>query len=139
MTADIRWKQRLDNLQRAVALLREPFARDIAALSALEQEGTIKRFESAFELAWLTLKDLLQHAGSPIQVPLGSNSVMKAAIAAGLLRDDPVWNNMRLERNALAHRYDGEAAQRAMVAIRDQYLPACEQLCARLVALAQQP
>jgi hypothetical protein len=31
MTADIRWKQRLDNLQRAVALLREPFARDIAA------------------------------------------------------------------------------------------------------------
>ena len=49
---DIRWKQRFQNLDRAVILLREPFDRDVATLSNLEKEGTVQRFEFTLELAW---------------------------------------------------------------------------------------
>lgn len=51
MTHDIHWKQRFQNFDRAVVLLREPLKRGIDTLSALEKEGTVQRFEFALELA----------------------------------------------------------------------------------------
>jgi hypothetical protein len=50
MPQDIRWKQRFQNFDRAVTLLREPFERDVATLSNLEKEGTVQRFEFTVEL-----------------------------------------------------------------------------------------
>ncbi|HOC73718.1 MAG TPA: nucleotidyltransferase substrate binding protein, partial [Candidatus Hydrogenedentes bacterium] len=66
MTPDIRWKQRFQNFDRAMVLLREPFDRGLENLSQLEKEGTIQRFEFAVELAWKTLKDYLRHQGAVI-------------------------------------------------------------------------
>ena len=51
MTNDIRWKQRFQNFDRGVVLLREALENGPAALSALEKEGVIQRFEYTFELA----------------------------------------------------------------------------------------
>lgn len=36
MTQDIRWQQRFENYERALALLKEPFGGDVGKLSALE-------------------------------------------------------------------------------------------------------
>lgn len=47
MVQDIRWQLRFQNFDRAMVLLREPFERDVATLSALEKEGTLQRFEQA--------------------------------------------------------------------------------------------
>jgi len=47
MTQDIRWKQRLQNFERAIVLFREPIERGVETLAALEKEGTIQRFEFA--------------------------------------------------------------------------------------------
>ena len=63
MNSDIRWKQRFDNFDRAFVLLREALEPGLAALSQLEKEGTIQRFEIAFELAWKTMKDYLEENG----------------------------------------------------------------------------
>lgn len=65
-SADIRWKQRFSNLEKAISLLREPILR-IDTLSMLEKEGTVQRFEGALELAWKTLKDYLEFEGRTLQ------------------------------------------------------------------------
>ena len=63
MSDAIRWKQRFENFERAYLLLREAFEKDPAAMSDLEKEGVIQRFEYTFELAWKTLKDYLVYSG----------------------------------------------------------------------------
>jgi nucleotidyltransferase substrate binding protein (TIGR01987 family) len=127
MSVDIRWKQRFQNFDRAVVLLREPFERDLASLSALEQEGTIQRFEFALELAWKTLKDYLEHEGRAIH-PITPRMVIKAAFAAQIIADGQVWIDMLDHRNLLSHTYDSRIFAQTLVAVRDRYLPACEQL-----------
>ena len=57
--SDIRWLQRFENLQRALAQLRAA----IAAHQAMPENdlmviALIKAYEFSFELSWKTLKDL---------------------------------------------------------------------------------
>ena len=127
MSEDIRWQQRFQNFDRAVRLLREPMERDVAALSALEREGTIQRFEFAVELAWKTLKDYLEHEGRTLQ-PVTPRSVIKEAFSAGILRDGQVWIDMLDHRNLLSHSYDAAVFEKAVLARRDRYHAAIEWL-----------
>jgi hypothetical protein len=60
---DIRWKQRFQNFGRAFELLSEALRNGPSALSALEKEGVVQRFEYSLELAWKTLKDYLEENG----------------------------------------------------------------------------
>jgi nucleotidyltransferase substrate binding protein (TIGR01987 family) len=120
---DIRWKQRFQNFDRAVLLLREPIERDVTTLSNLEKEGTIQRFEFAVELAWKTLKDFLEHEGRVI-APVTPRNVIKEAFAARILGDGQVWIDMLDHRNLLAHTYDAVEFDKAVLAIRDRYLSA---------------
>ena len=62
--ADMRWLQRLDNYERALATLERALA--LAAsrpLSELEQQGLIQAFKFTHELSWLLLKDFLVDQG----------------------------------------------------------------------------
>jgi len=127
MQPDLRWLQRLQNFDRAVVLLREPIARDVTTLSNLEKEGTIQRFEFAVELAWKTLKDYLEYEGQVI-APVTPRNVIKEAYAARILREGQVWIDMLDHRNLLAHTYDVRTFDAAVLAIRDRYLAAIEEL-----------
>ena len=76
---DIRWHQRFDNLQRAMAQLR-------AAVEAHREDPSneligialIKAYEFIFELSWKTLKDLLAYNGVDASLP---RDVLKQAFA----------------------------------------------------------
>ena len=59
---DIRWQQRFQNYQKALAQLQNAvtLARE-RPLSLLEKQGLIQAFEYTHELAWKTLKDFLKH------------------------------------------------------------------------------
>jgi nucleotidyltransferase substrate binding protein (TIGR01987 family) len=127
MQKDIRWKQRFQNFDRAVILLREPIERGITTLSALEKEGTVQRFEFALELGWKTLKDFMEYEGRVID-PVTPRHVVKEAFAAKILRDGQVWIDMLDHRNLLSHSYDAAAFDQAVSAIRDRYLAAFEEL-----------
>lgn len=127
MQEDIRWKQRFQNFDRAVLLLREPMERDVGTLSNLEKEGTIQRFEFAVELAWKTLKDYLEYEGRTI-TPVTPRNVIKEAFAGRILRDGQVWIDMLDHRNLLSHTYDEAMFDKAVLAIRDRYLAAIEEL-----------
>lgn len=131
MAPDVRWEQRFENYNRAVALLREPIDRGIEALSNLEKEGMIQRFEFALELAWKTLKDYLEHEGLVI-APVTPRNVVKTAFGAGILPDGQVWIDMLDHRNLLSHTYDEKAFDAAVLAVRDRYFSALEALQAWL-------
>jgi nucleotidyltransferase substrate binding protein (TIGR01987 family) len=124
---DLRWKQRFQNFDRALTLLREALAKGPATLSDLEKEGTVQRFEFCLELAWKTAKDYLEHAGVKIE-PITPRQVVKEAFAAKIIPDGQVWIDMLDHRNALSHTYDGRELDRAMEALLARYLPAFWQL-----------
>ena len=127
MNVDIRWKQRFDNFDRAFVLLREALENGLAALSQLEKEGTIQRFEVAFELAWKTMKDYLEENGLVVN-PATPRNVIKEAFAAKLLDDGQVWIDMMLHRNLLSHTYDIKVFEEVLQAVARRYLPALDRL-----------
>lgn len=128
---DVRWKQRFENFDRAVALLREPIEKGIDTLSDLEKEGTVHRFELAFELAWKALKDYLEFSGAVV-MPVTPRDVIKEAFAAKILPDGDVWINMLNHRNRLSHTYDETMFDDAVRAIGSTYLKAILKLHAWL-------
>jgi nucleotidyltransferase substrate binding protein (TIGR01987 family) len=127
MSSDIRWKQRFSNFDRAVVLLREPFQDGLAGLSQLEKEGTIQRFEIAFELAWKAMKDYLEENGLVVN-PATPRNIIKEAFAAKLLNDGQVWIDMMLHRNLLSHTYDIKVFEEVLQAVAQKYLPALDRL-----------
>jgi nucleotidyltransferase substrate binding protein (TIGR01987 family) len=133
MTTDIRWKQRFQNFDRGVVLLREALENGPSVLSALEQEGVIQRFEYTFELAWKTIKDFLEAGGLDIS-PLTPRQVLKAAFAAKVIDDGQAWIDMLDHRNLLSHSYDFSVFKKAVEAIHTRYLPAMESLHEYLLA-----
>lgn len=124
---DIRWKQRFENLDRVYKLLSEALQNGPSALSALEKEGVILRFEYSLELAWKTVKDYLEEGGRIIS-PVTPRQVLKDAFAAKILSDGQVWIDMVDHRNLLSHSYDLAVFEKAVEDIDARYLPAMASL-----------
>ena len=135
MTTDIRWKQRFQNFDRGFVLLREALESGPSALSALEKEGVIQRFEYTFELAWKTIKDFLE-AGGLVISPITPRQVIKDAFAAKVLADGQAWIDMLDHRSLLSHTYDFSVFEKAVEAIHVRYLPAMDSLHEYLVEQA---
>ena len=118
---DIRWLQRFENLQRALAQLRAA----IAAHQAMPENdlmviALIKAYEFSFELSWKTLKDLLAWNGIDARLP---REVLKQAFATGLLENGQLWIDMLEQRNLMAHTYDQARALRAATLISTTFWP----------------
>ena len=113
--------------------MREALQHGPTALSPLEKEGVIQRFEYTFELAWKTIKDFLEAGGLTI-APLTPRQVLKEAFAAKVIGDGQAWIDMLDHRNLLSHTYDFSVFEKAVDAIAKRYLPAMEELHAYLVA-----
>jgi len=127
MSQDIRWKERFSNFGRAFALLRDALENGVDALSPLEQEGVVQRFEYSFELAWKTMKDYLEENGVVI-TPLTPRQVIKEAFSAKILDDGQVWVDMLDHRDLLSHTYDQEVFSRTVRTVCGRYLPALDKL-----------
>lgn len=128
---DIRWQQRFDNFDRALALLRDAPARGPGALNQLEKEGVVQRFEYTLELAWKTVKDYLEDSGL-VLTAVTPRQVVKDAFAARILEDGQAWIDMIDHRNLLLHTYDPANFEEAVEAIHGRYLAALGQVHALL-------
>jgi nucleotidyltransferase substrate binding protein (TIGR01987 family) len=127
MNPDIRWKQRFQNFDHALVLLRQALENGTAVLNQLEKEGVIQRFEYCFELAWKTVKDYLEHGGMVFSTAT-PRQVLKEAYAAKVITDGQVWIDMLDHRNLLAHTYDCLVFDEAVEVLASRYLPAMEVL-----------
>jgi nucleotidyltransferase substrate binding protein (TIGR01987 family) len=123
---DIRWKERFENYERALRLLRDALD-SIDRLSTLEKEGTIQRFEFTVELAWKTLKDYLESSGILVS-SYTPKEVIKQAYAAKIIREGQVWIDILDCRNRLAHIYDEAVFDEALSDFSERFLPEFEEL-----------
>jgi nucleotidyltransferase substrate binding protein (TIGR01987 family) len=118
-----RWHFRFSNFLGAFALLSDAVLRlQQEALSPLEREGMIQRFEYTWELAWKTLRDFLIHSG--VELPsLTPANVIRAAFEAGVIANGDGWIAAMKARNQMSHEYDSKAFERIVEEIKDQYFP----------------
>lgn len=134
-SADIRWRQRFDNYQRALRQLTAAVELHRARpLSDLEQQGVVQGFEFTHELAWNVLKDYLEFEG--IQGLVGSRSTAREAFKRGLIDDGEVWMDMIDKRNLSSHTYNEAVAKAIVHAVVERYHPAFLELQRRLAELA---
>ena len=124
---EIRWRQRLDNLERAWAQLQAACAK--TSYSDLELAGLVQMFEFTFELAWKTLKDLLFYEGYEVNSP---REAIRQGFASGLIQDGERWMVMLESRNRLSHTYDKRTADEAERLIKESYAPLLGALIERL-------
>lgn len=126
MNADIRWRQRSENFEKALAHLEEALAK-VDRLSQLEKEGAVQRFEFTFELAWKTMKDYLAYQGIVLD-QVTPRAVVRQAFAAKMIPDGQLWIDMMQLRNLLSHTYDETALHKALLDVAARYLPALQAL-----------
>ena len=131
MASPMRWKQRLENFERAMRLLKEAFETHPDGMSDLEKEGVVQRFEYTFELAWKTLKDYLVYSGVALD-QVTPRHVIKQAFAARMIQDGQMWVEMLEQRNLMTHTYDLETFEKVFDNIARRYLGALEQVLAWL-------
>ena len=134
MTQDIRWVQRLNNWNRALAQLTKFMARE--QLNELEEQGLIQSFEYNHELAWKTQKDYLEDQGH--QDLFGSKNVARKAFQVGLIDDGDVWLQMIKSRNLSSHTYNEEVTNKIINAIVNDYFHSLNAVNEKLNRLAKQ-
>lgn len=116
----LRWKQRLQNLQKAHFRLVKACAQE--SYNDLELAGLIQIFEFSFELTWKTLKDLLQFEGYDAASP---RSVIRTALEANhinAIQCETLLDALG-KRNLLAHTYDEENVIEAQTLILQSFEP----------------
>ena len=133
MTEDIRWIQRLQNWNRALAQLSKFMLRE--ELNELEEQGLIQSFEYNHELAWKTQKDFLEDQG--YEDLFGSKNVAKKAFEVGLVADGELWLDMIKSRNLTSHTYNEDVTRKIVDAIVNGYYEAMCELNTKLNQLAE--
>ncbi|KGO92074.1 nucleotidyltransferase substrate binding protein [Flavobacterium subsaxonicum] len=123
---DIRWEQRFTNFNKAFAKLKEtvdtldPEADNFSdALSDLEKEGLIQRFEYTHELAWKVMKDYIEYQGSTDIG--GSRDATREAFKMGLIDNGETWMDMIKSRNLTTHTYNEATAEDIFTKIVNDY------------------
>ena len=122
---DIRWIQRLENFQSALATLQRAIALGQSRrLSELEEQGLIQAFEFTHELSWLLIRDFLVDQG------MAGISGSRDAVARQLLPQgvESVWMAMIRSRNLTSHTYNPAVAREIAELILDRHGPVFQQL-----------
>jgi nucleotidyltransferase substrate binding protein (TIGR01987 family) len=117
---NLRWKQRFQNLKKALSQLQD--AVELAEerpLSKLEELGLIQAFEFTHELAWKVMKDYFIHQGDTSIT--GSRDATRAAFANGLVSDGEGWMEMIKSRNQTSHTYEEATASEIAEKVLNHY------------------
>ena len=131
---DIRWKQRFENYRKAVGQLTRFIEK--GELNEFEEQGLIQSFEYTYELAWNTLKDLLEDQGESNL--LGCRDAFRLAFKRGLIENGEVWMDMIKNRALTSHTYNEAVAAAIVKSIRCAYFKEFVQLQSRLETLSKE-
>ena len=119
-----RFEERKQDLAKATERLKEALNEEETEIAI---DGTLHRFEFTFELAWKTMKDLMEYNGI-IESTGSPREVLKNAFQNGIIEDGETWINIMLARNSLSHLYDEEASRKIYKDIKEKYIVLIEKL-----------
>ena len=129
MNADVRWKQRFENFQKAfqklveaVTYIKNNDSKAEVVLDEIIKEGLIQRFEYTHELAWNVMKDYATYQGNTTVG--GSRDATREAFQLQLMSDGAVWMDMIGSRNKTSHTYNETTADEIYFKILNVYFPA---------------
>ena len=105
-------------------------------LNELEEQGLIQAFEYTHELAWNTLKDLLEHRGN--KGVYGSKDASRLAFKFGIIENGEIWMDMIQSRNLTSHTYNEDTAEQISTAVLNQYFPEFIKLSNTLAILSSE-
>lgn len=135
---DIRWRQRLNSFQTALAQFGEAVAlAGERPLSALERQGLIKAFEFCFDLGSNLMKDYFAYQGDSSIT--GSRDAIRAAFRNGLVADGEAWMDAIADRNRSSHTYSEAVALGIATRATDIYHPLFAAFAARMAEIAAAP
>ena len=133
---DVRWQQRLNNLENALKQLDEAVSLTATRkLSLLEQQGLIQAFEFTHELSWNLMKDYAHFQGN--MAIAGSRDATREAFKMGLLENGDVWMEMIKSRNLTTHTYNRQLAQDISEKIVDCYYPSFKMFYQKMTSLKE--
>ncbi len=116
-------------MEEAIKLLQS------SALSDLERDGVIQRFEYTQGQAWKTLKSYIEHQeGFSI---MGSRDTIRQAFKMGIIHNASPWFDMLESRNITSHVYDEEKENETTDRIAMTYHPILKEMCDTLLALSE--
>ena len=135
-TDEIRWRQRFENFQKAIAQLET--ACEKGEYFDLERAGLVQMFAFSYELGWKTLKDLMFYEGYDVKTP---RSTIRKAFEAGYIdeTDTELWLDALDKRNILSHTYREEGAEEAVKLIKNQYTPMLDRVLGQLCNKQNEP
>ena len=85
----------------------------------------IQRFEYTFELARKTLKDFLESQEVEARFP---REVIKKGFHYEIISDGEMWMEMLEKRNLMAHTYDEEIFEKAVLQVVNLFYPEIKKL-----------
>jgi nucleotidyltransferase substrate binding protein (TIGR01987 family) len=99
------FEEKLATFEQALKTFKESLLENP---SQLERDGSIQRFEYCYDLAWKTLKHLLEKRGV---MDLNSpKSVFVAAYSEKIIDDELIWATIIAKRNLSVHTYNQKLA-----------------------------
>lgn len=119
---DIRWIQRLNHYEKALAQLTSAvILAQSRPLSELEKQGLIQAFEFTHELSWNVMKDFFYYQGNSDIT--GSRDATREAFNKGLVTEGEYWMAMIKSRNQTSHTYNENIANEIVHNILMYYHP----------------
>lgn len=123
-----RFQERLMDYKKALSRLEEALKEEE---SEVVIDGVLHRFEFTFELAWKTMKDVLEYLG--IVDSIGSpREIIKIAFKQDLIDDGEMWIEIMLARNSLSHMYDENNSRKIYKDIKERYIQEFKKLKEKL-------
>lgn len=124
---DIRWKQRFQNFCRAFLLLREAVEMDFEKMDTMQKESFVQRFEFTFELAWKTLKDVMEYDGIIFE-KISPRFVIRDAFQYKYIDNVEVWMKMIEDRNLMSHTYNFNTFETVLLEVKKSYYNVLDKL-----------
>jgi hypothetical protein len=132
---DVRWHQRLNNLERAYHLLQEGcngYNNGEYENNLIAKEGLIQRFEYTAELLKNTMLDFLK--SREIELPeVTPKQIFLAFAKTGLHTDVEVLHKLWRDRNMTNHRYDADFVDELVPKIAENHVQVIRELVIQFI------